>query len=84
VAQRDAAGLNGSDRKPSHGAPQSRMTPKDVWEVRQSSRSGLDRGFLMDALSARKGAPAQGRNRRADGSDWGSIDRDADARAEPS
>jgi hypothetical protein len=52
VAQCDAAVLNGSDRILSHGAPQSRMTP-NVWEAPQSSRTGLDRGILIDVGAKR-------------------------------
>src|SRR5262249_25366082 len=48
MAHCHAAGVNGSNRIISHGAPPPRMMPNGCLEVPCSSCSGLDRGFLMD------------------------------------
>ena len=50
MAHRDAAGVNGSNRILSHGAPQSRMMPNGcLGSPVLVLLFGLDRGFLMDA-----------------------------------
>ena len=49
MAQCDAAGVNGSNRILSHGAPQSRMMPNGcLGSPVLVLLFGLDRGFLMD------------------------------------
>src|SRR6516225_9741377 len=49
MAQGDAAGVNGSNRIMSHGAPRLRMTPNGcLGSPVLVLLFGLDRGFLMD------------------------------------
>src|SRR5215470_3166525 len=65
MAQCDAAGVNGSNRIMSHGAPQQRMMPNGcLGSPVLVLRFGLDRGFLMDVGPRRAGTACAWRTDR--------------------